>query len=151
MNSKKFIESLQGEVRYNQIRIGNILEYWKRKEMCKVSGILKGGLYIEKWAAGCLSMYQFKGVAVTPEILTGLGFKYVQEAQGYANNKHFIYEAHKELGCWLFCPFCTNDEDCAIKFKNLHELQNIIFMIDGEELKVRNGKAIKVNYEKHLN
>lgn len=71
------------------------------------------------------------GIPLTPSILERCGFDFVEEINGWCN-KHIIH-ADSEIGFWLNL-FCSNDPDCQIKILYVHQLQNLIYSLDGTEL-----------------
>ena len=81
-----------------------------------------------------LDLSNIKPIPLTEEWLVKFGFDYVKEVMGYADSLHLICN-HKEGFC--FIPFCTNDKDCHIILKHVHQLQNLYFALTGEELKIK--------------
>lgn len=74
-------------------------------------------------------------IPITPEILEKCGFQYAVEIFGWVGKKHLIYQcADDGEHWWLLEPFCTDDKDLHIKIQYLHQLQNICFALEGEEL-----------------
>ena len=79
-----------------------------------------------------------EGIVLTPEILEKCGFDYISEGFLYADKHHCIYEGGKEHGeIWKFQPFCTIDVNCTVSIKYMHQLQNLIFALEGVELEVK--------------
>ena len=84
--------------------------------------------------SGSVSYFEneLKPIVLTPEIIKEYYFDFVKEAGGYAGKYHILYEEpYGQKNCWLLAPFCTNDKDCYILLKYLHELQNICWALSG--------------------
>jgi hypothetical protein len=73
-------------------------------------------------------------IPLTEDILLKCGFEWVKEAFGYFDKLHAAYIW--DNGDVEIHPFCTNDKDCWVKIKYLHQLQNLYFALTGEELNV---------------
>jgi len=70
-------------------------------------------------------------IQLTEQWLLRFGFKYIKEVIGYADSLHLICR-YKEGYC--FMPFCTNDKDCHIMIKHVHQLENLYFALTQKEL-----------------
>ena len=115
----------------NELRIGNL-----------VLGP-KGTMYngeITSWNIGefikcneyCDFIQGFRPIELTEEWLVKFGFEWCHEACGYFDKHHAVY--FWESGEVEVHPFCTNDKDCQIFIKHVHQLQNLYFALTGEEL-----------------
>src|SRR5690606_25206485 len=78
--------------------------------------------------------WQAEPIPLTEEVLRKAGFEFINEAGGFANEKHIIYWNGE---WWSVHPFCTNDNDCVININSLHQLQNLYFALTGQELEVK--------------
>lgn len=74
-----------------------------------------------------------KYIPLTEELLLKAGFEWVSEMIGYADKLHCIII---DVEGYAFLPFCTNDKDCEIKIKYLHDLQNLVFSMTKTELNI---------------
>lgn len=63
-------------------------------------------------------------VELTAELLQEFGFDFIPELIAYCSKHHCVYE---RADFFTIHPFCTNDEDCHVNVKYLHELENWIF------------------------
>jgi hypothetical protein len=78
---------------------------------------------------------RLSGIDITPEILEKCGFEDMHEkTYGYVEFADKLHAIYSTADGYSFHPFCTNDKDCQIKIKFLHQLQNLIFALTGEEL-----------------
>jgi hypothetical protein len=73
-------------------------------------------------------------IPLTEEILFRCGFEWCAEAFGYFDKLHAAYIW--DNGDIEIHPFCTNDQDCWVKIKYVHQLQNLYFALTGEELNI---------------
>jgi len=76
-------------------------------------------------------------IPLTEEWLLKFGINYIHEVAAYCDDNCMISETNETLDYWVFMPFCTNDEDCYIKIKYVHQLQNLYFALTGKELEVK--------------
>lgn len=109
-----------------EIRIGN---WFKRDAQ-------PNGFQIDKHSFKIFHIYQYDPIPLTEEWLVKLGFKWIEESQGYFDKNHAVYLW--VIGVIEFHPFCTNDEDCQIEIKHVHQLQNLCFALTQNELEITN-------------
>jgi len=76
----------------------------------------------------------YSGIPLTNEIFEKCGFEYVKEAGLLCDKLHSI--GADADGNSIFMPYCTNDKDCYIKMRYLHELQNAIYFFTKTELEL---------------
>lgn len=115
------------------LRIGNLMHGNRihRKETVTVKEISLNGfsydalnIHEQPYEASC-SVNDMEAVKLNKVQLKKLDFEYVEEVSAFCDKNHLIYEQKDESFC--FQPFCTNDADCWIEIKFVHELQNLIF------------------------
>lgn len=121
---------------YEKVKIENELRRGNHINGGKIIGISGGFVTL----SGCFNILgmtsvdfeKLKPTEIDKDWLKRFKFDYVEEIGHYANKHHCICEGND--GEWVFMPFCTNDEDCYIKIKYVHELQNICYDFTKEEL-----------------
>ncbi len=120
----------------NEIRLGNIFYHIKEEihyGTYYVCEITKDGVVNEN---GKLIPYnEIEPIPLTEEWLINFGFDWIEELFAYADENHYVI--FMSSGLIELHPFCTNDEDCHIKVKYVHTLQNLIFALTNEELKLK--------------
>jgi hypothetical protein len=119
-----------------ELMIGNWINYYG-KNVCIAELKEKGISYLDKPLRRYLTTApysEFNPIPLTEEILLKCGFEHITEGLRYADKNHLIVNGDKD---WLFMPFCTNDIDCYIPIKYLHQLQNLYFALTGEELEFK--------------
>ena len=103
---------------------------------------LRVGNWIEKegkkYQASALTIFccgdKHNPIPLTKEWLIKFGFEFVNEASGWCDKNHIIYELKDG---WEFHPFCTNDKHLRLIIYNVHTLQNVNFCLTGEELELK--------------
>lgn len=133
-------------IQASELRKGNYVRrrYWNPEpnnerysfEMVKVEGIHpNGNLWVVLKDKNILkNVSNYLPVLLTDEIFEKCGFEYVEEAGLLIGEPHHCIGGYDDG--YLLMPFCTNDKDCYIKIKYLHQLQNICFTLIGSELKI---------------
>lgn len=114
-----------------ELRIGNyfINHKWRWEQVISIDDN-------NSMSVNGLSKEMITPIAITPEILERCGFEYIDmPVNGYADDKHLCYQQID--GTIVFMPFCTDDKDCHIHIKYLHQLQNIIYSLSGQELTLK--------------
>lgn len=119
-------------IKANEIRVGNWLND-PRQYNPKFFPKTDNG-YFKATARDIQYAEEFEPIPLTEEILLKCGFEYVEEVFSYCCKFHNIYIS--TIGEFIFAPFCTNDSDCLVKIKYLHQLQNLYFALTGQELEV---------------
>ena len=69
---------------------------------------------------------------ITTDWLIRFGFEFVNEVGGWCNKNHIVYQL--DVG-WEFHPFCTNDKHLQLKINYMHQLQNLEYVLRGEDFK----------------
>lgn len=118
-------------IQANELRIGNELFNGKVVSLPDGDVIVNDGY--QDWKQSKL-VDGFTPIPLTEEILLKCGFEYVKEIMAYACEKHCYFFI--ENGLIEFHPFCTNDSDCFLRIKHLHQLQNLYFALANEELSI---------------
>ena len=127
-------------IKANELRIGNLVEYKitdefdERKEWWEVSEIDADDIH---WLSKVdTNDDDFRAIPLTEEILLKCGFEFVR------NNDEPFYQLIKN-GIVFNSDYLSEDDsiNCVIstinslvKFKYLHQLQNIFFALTNEEL-----------------
>lgn len=124
------------------LRIGNWVEYLGKQFPCDINTI-----YAISMIEGPSEMY--KPIPLTPEILEKCGF---ENQHGYSDtfiikDKGYPLDPYAAVG--NFCVFLENgiaqigcgyqnaENKIGLEFKYLHQLQNIIYILTGEELEYK--------------
>jgi hypothetical protein len=112
-----------------ELRIGNLVKY--KGDIHPVTSIDStiNWVYLNE-NIDC-SLYSIEPVILTEEWILKFGFEYVDYAGSYCYKDHLIDETHEGF---VFNLFCSNDKDCIVKIKYVHQLQNLYFTLTGEEL-----------------
>lgn len=124
-------------IQANELRIGNYIVFNEDDAISKVIGIHTDidGVDVQIGDEETyIELRQFSGIELTEEILLKCGFDKVNEFEGYADKKHCLLRTGD---FYLFMPFCTEDKDCYIEIKHLHQLQNLFHSLTGQELNVK--------------
>lgn len=130
-----------------ELRIGNWVNFWKRDYHGQVTGVLNGGAYIDngKEISGCLSLFQFKPIALTEEWLEKVkGISKTDKGwaiEVYDIAYHFQYkdwdDTYHAYIEYTDSPF-PEDNDKLYPFgkgiKYVHQLQNLYFALTNDEL-----------------
>jgi len=144
-------------VKAQELRIGNIIEApngeWKRVENINENSFnqrIDGDGVI-----GCYKLELYKGIVLSPEILEKCGF--VKNAYYNHKNNPYIPDERKALDYFdyrigtmvlspvglpieffevEYCPLDIEERTYIAKVFYLHQLQNLIFALTGEELEV---------------
>jgi len=121
----------------NELRLGNWVE--ANSPMMQVKEITEHtvGLYMPGSEADpfLYDIEDIRHIKLSPEILEKCGFEDMHEkTYGYVEFADKLHAIYSTADGYSFHPFCTNDKDCQIKIKFLHQLQNLIFALTGEEL-----------------
>jgi len=119
------------EVDVKNIRIGNYLEFYKSP--VAVNGIVQNQ-DSKVWFINDFNVNFFNPIQITLPWLDVFDFEWCKEAVGFFDNNHAVYLLDDGVE---FHPFCTNDKDCWIKIKYVHELQNLCFALTGIELEIK--------------
>lgn len=106
------------------LQITNVIDFCVNMEFGKYSGERNNEIDID----------EISPILLTPELLKKCGYEFVIEVASWANPLHLISQYEGDV--WVFEPFCTIDKDCHITIKYLHQLQNLVFALTGEELKI---------------
>ena len=143
----------------NELRIGNWIKTPNGKPMC-VKNILENSVNQKIDGDGVVGSYQlanFEPIPLSPDILLSTGFKYLK-VEGVSSFEEF-HNPDEDTHCWSFNVKSTDlidsHEICLVKWgeeeyftfqlgrgtyrkkiKYLHELQNGMFFLTGEELTI---------------
>ena len=133
----------------NEIRIGNLVNYWKQNQMVSVTGVLRESLCADGYChgKGALSIFQFKPILLTEYWLLNFGFVLTPnfEYKIFASEDGLVTlclnsydEKLSELCVCIEQDLEEEDKSHANIFLNnikfVHELQNLYFTLRGEEL-----------------
>jgi len=121
----------------NELRIGNWIKLSEEGIIRKVTGIDNSGINVyipkdkkEKW----IEIDQFSHIPLTEEMLLRCGFEYKDNA--YIKYIYKKTEGIKIMGYDMNYYFSLNMFK-TIKIKSVHQLQNMYFILTGEELEVK--------------
>ena len=109
-----------------ELRIGNLIKH--DGNIVKIDGIQPKWVWFDDMSSDVMN--NIKPLPITAELLVKLDFDHVDELGMWANKNHCIKKCD---GLWWIEPFCTNDSDCYIELKYIHQLQNICFALTGVE------------------
>jgi len=119
-------------IKAEELRIGNLFLAGKTihpERVFKIDFEMRDGHLIN----GQIPEEHCHGIELTEEWLLKFGLEYVDEAAGYVLGHHLIPEtAYKDYEVHLFC-----EENCAVKIKHVHQLQNLFYALTGEELTLK--------------
>ena len=125
-------------IKNTEIRVGNWLE-WNKKPF-KVCAIFRNVTENELWAKDNNELHP---IPLTEEILLKFGFKKYRNIGCYDTDKDaFFFESDKISLTIDFILSSSNHYyrstpvDGAIPLKYLHQLQNLVFSVTGEELEI---------------
>lgn len=108
------------------LRVGNTCIAKNIGEV-KITGIMSNGV-IECECGNESVLHEIAGIKLNDNKIKTIGFEWDNELIGYFDRNHALY--HVESGIYEFHPFCTNDKDCHVKVKYIHDLQNIIYFYE---------------------
>lgn len=80
-----------------------------------------------------LNVSRYSPIPLTEKWFVKFGFEYIKEVGAFCFKDHLIYTIGK--GVSEFNLFCSNDKDCIVKLKYVHQLQNLWYALTQEELK----------------
>jgi hypothetical protein len=115
----------------NELRIGNYVKL--NGNTTQVDVVDYNQVIATEW--GLVELKYIEPIPLTEEWLIKFGFEWIEELFAYADENHYVI--FMSSGLIELHPFCTNDEDCHIKVKYVHTLQNLIFALTNEELKLK--------------
>ena len=125
-------------MRAEELRIGNLINYYSNGtawgEVYTTFETFKTFEQIERHPDYEFKEF-YKPIPLTEEWLLKFGFVVISEVGGYGLGLHLIYDSKNDF--YDFIPFSTNDKDCYINIKHVHQLQNLYFSLTGEELTVK--------------
>lgn len=122
-----------------ELRIGNLVEDINGRTI-RITAIKERTVRGDILPSDHNSLFTFaediEPIPINAEWLLKCGFECVHEMEAYADKHHYGY-ANCE-GTFTFMPFCTNDTNCHIKIKYVHQLQNLYFALTEKELQFKN-------------
>jgi len=131
-------------IQKNELRYGNKLLFLGELVTFESIGkIRKDGIFwIKTTEHGELEHknFQFKPVLITPEVLVDFGFK-EKNLSYYLGHIEIYY--HRAYGCFLFKYGYKPNEKCSIEIKYAHQLQNLYFALNYEEIEFKPKKSVK--------
>ncbi len=118
-------------IQFNEIRVGNWLKWKNNQQPFDITaGLLRT---VEFWAH--LDIGDIEPINLTPEILEKCGFASINNKPLY---RKFLLESELLFADSLLTITNGNQRfELNIKCKYLHQLQNIVFALTGEEMEIK--------------
>jgi hypothetical protein len=128
----------------NELRIGNLICERNNHRIYPVLGIDKHGCLVKYWSCGEKEIIRFNKclpVPINSEILEMAGFAYKENIVMWGNGPddlsyHYI-ELKSGYELKIFADGSCNKMDSGGVLTSLHQLQNLYYAINGEELTIK--------------
>lgn len=123
-----------------EVRLKNWVEYKGKQYQISAMSETYPSVDSEEFGIGIIGWKDLKGIPLTPEVLEACGFdsNFLDE-----NCNYYTHELNGDFHCNLsiiegdkngYCEACLFPYEDWFRWRYLHQLQNAIFALTGEEL-----------------
>lgn len=117
----------------NELRVNNYVFSKETQSYQKITGITEENIYIDTITFDYPDYDEIEPIELTEEILLKCGFKVSIDIYYLLKMNGYFKKPFKEADHFLYK---SNSGDTVSSVKHLHQLQNLIHAITGEELEI---------------